>query len=71
METEFLEKLLTKYFNHSLPQNQRDRERGLGLSLAYDIIKSGMVGNWKSGNKRKAKGAEFIILLSSIQAGVK
>ena len=54
------------YINHSLPPNQQEKERGLGLSLSYNIIKAHGGVPIAIGIKvetKEAEGAEFIIQL--------
>ena len=50
-----------RYFNHSLLPKPTGQGTGLGLSLAYDIIKA-HGGEIKVENKRR-RGSEFVISL--------
>ena len=58
-------KYLIKYSNLFLQQNQRDREPGLGLSLAYDIVKAH--GGEIRVETKEEEGAEFVVELPGKQ----
>ena len=64
MDQAFRKKYWIKYFNHSLPPNQRDRERDWVCRLAYDIVKAH--GGELKVETKEGEGSEFIISLPAV-----
>jgi light-regulated signal transduction histidine kinase (bacteriophytochrome) len=56
----FVMKTKVKYFNRTIPQNQLEKVRGLGLSLAYNIVTKGHDGTITFESKI-SKGSTFSI----------
>ena len=58
----FLKKYWIKYFNHSLPPNQQDREQDWVYRLSYDIVKAhgGEIKVWK---QKKEKEPNLLLQL--------